>query len=251
LPRVHLFIPCVVDQFLPPIGVASRDCLSAASCEVVYDPAQTCCGQMFWNSGYPEHARDLARRFVRRFASADLVVGPSFSCVEMVRQEYADLLDDPGLRREWEALRARVFELCEFLTKMLGIRSWPGRFRARAVLHESCHMPRDPGLRDRVRNLLSSLEGLELLDPPMPECCGFGGIFFARWREVSAAIGRRRIAQLTRDAPEVLLLSEPGCILQLKTVAPPRVRVLHVAEVLAAALRAEDYPMDQGPPVEA
>lgn len=234
-----LFVPCLVDRFLPEVGLATADCLRAAGCEVRYDPGQTCCGQVFVNSGRPRDATPLARAFVRRFADSEAVVGPSWSCVDMVREGYREVLDDPGLAREWEALRPRVHEVVDFLARGYGVEGWPGRFEARAVLHWSCHMPRDEATRRHAEGLLGSVAGLSLLPRPADECCGFGGIFMATWRQVSASMGRRRLATLTRGDPDLVVLGEPGCLLQLRSVAPPRLRVLHAAEVLAASLRGE------------
>ncbi len=234
---VDLFIPCLVDQFLPEVGAATVQCLRATGCEVRYDPGQTCCGQVFQNSGQGREARAMARAFVRRFADAEVVVGPSWSCVEMVRDGYREVLDDPGLAREWEALRPRVHEVVDYLARERGLGAWPGRMRARAVLHWSCHMPRNEAVRRAAEGLLASI--LDLLPRPVDECCGFGGVFMARWREVSASMGRRRLATLTREAPDLVVVGEPGCLLQLRGVAPQGVRVLHVTEVLAASLRGE------------
>lgn len=240
---VALFIPCLVDQFLPEVGLATADCLAAVGCDVRYDPGQTCCGQVFLNSGQRRDAAHLAASFIRRFADAPAVVGPSWSCVGMVRERYGEVLQDPGLVREWESLRSRVHEVMDFLTREMGIARWPGRWRdrgldgARAVLHWSCHMPRDEAIRRAAEDLLAGVQGLTLQPRPGDECCGFGGVFLAMWREVSAAIGRRRLETLTQGDPHIVLLGEPGCLLQLRSVAPEGLRVLHVAEVLAASIR--------------
>ena len=59
--------------------------------EVDFPEEQTCCGQMHLNSGYPDEAVPLLRRFVRAFADAEVVVSPSASCVGMVRDQYPKL----------------------------------------------------------------------------------------------------------------------------------------------------------------
>ncbi len=234
--RVDLFIPCLVDQFMPEVGIATAKCLRVAGCEVRYDPGQTCCGQVLVNSGCGRQAAPLARAFIRRFADSEAVVGPSWSCVGQVRDGYGEVLDDPGLVREWEALRARVHEVVSFVTARCGVLRWPGRLDARAALHWSCHMPRDEGVRQQAEALLMSIIGLSLLPRPPDECCGFGGVFMAMWREVSVAMGRRRLEVLTQERPDLLILGEPGCLLQLRSLAPRDLRVWHMAEVLARSL---------------
>lgn len=242
---VNLFIPCLVDQFLPDIGFATAECLRIAGVEVRYDPRPTCCGQVFLNSGRMRDAARLARRFVRCFADSDAVVAPSWSCVETIRQRYGEILRDPGLVREWEALRPRISELTDFLIGACGIHRWPtparlaDPVRFRAILHWSCHMPRDEGTRRAVEGLLAGVGGVVWLPRPPDECCGFGGVFMLMWREVSAAMGQRRLRLLMQDRPDLVVLGEPGCILQMRSVAPEGVRVLHVAQLLAQAAKAD------------
>ncbi|MBL6975759.1 MAG: (Fe-S)-binding protein [Deltaproteobacteria bacterium] len=172
------------------------------------------------------------------FADSPLVVAPSGSCVHMVREKYGDLLEGRDLA-DWEDLRTRIHELTDFLTGVRGIKAWGGSYKASAVLHWSCHLPQKEHVQAGVERLLGSIPGLDLLPRPDFECCGFGGSFWALWREVSAAIGRRRIHVLSKDDPDTLLLAEPGCLLQMRLSVKESgrdIRVRHVAEVLAEAL---------------
>jgi len=194
---------------------------------------------MFLNSGMPKDAARLARRFTGLFSDAEYVVGPSGSCVRTIREAYGDLLDGTDLQ-DWESLQGRVFELTEFLTGVMGIDRWPGNLTARAALHWSCHMPLEDDLQGRVEALVNSIDGLDLVGRSPSECCGFGGVFWTMWRDVSASIGRRRLETLTREGPDTLLLAEPGCMLQMRTAVEESgrdIRVMHVAEALASALK--------------
>lgn len=236
--KASLFVPCLVDQFLPEVGLATAQCLAAAGCQVDYPDRQTCCGQAFLNSGMTRDAARLARGFVHAFADSQWVVAPSGSCVQMVRDRYGDLLEGRDLA-DWEDLRTRVFELTDFLGGNRGIEAWQGSWEGRAVLHWSCHLPQDGPVQAAVEKLLNGIDGLRLLPRPEFECCGFGGSFWALWRDVSAVIGRRRLEVLSRDDPDTLVLAEPGCLLQMRMAVKESgrdIRVLHVAEVLAEAL---------------
>ena len=51
MPRVGLFVTCLVDLFRPSIGFAAVKLLEDAGCSVVVPSAQTCCGQPAYNSG--------------------------------------------------------------------------------------------------------------------------------------------------------------------------------------------------------
>ena len=241
---VGLFIPCYVDQFYPQVGLATVTLLERLGCRVHFPEAQTCCGQPMANAGSAEAAAPLAERFLRIFEPFAYVVCPSGSCVSMVRHHYGDLL--PG-RVDVDAVGKRTFELCEFLVDVLHVTSLPGRFPHRVGLHQSCHALRELRLAsgservvarfNKVRTLLSSLEGITLVDLIRPdECCGFGGVFSVEEEAISCAMGKDRIADHEQAGAEVITGVDVSCLMHLdgllrREEKPLRVR--HVAEILA------------------
>ncbi len=91
LVRVSLFVTCLTDTLMPETGVAVVRLLERLGHSVDFPTEQTCCGQMHLNTGYRDEARQLARRFARVFADAEIVVAPSASCVGTVRDFYPTL----------------------------------------------------------------------------------------------------------------------------------------------------------------
>jgi L-lactate dehydrogenase complex protein LldE len=246
--NIALFVPCYVDQLFPRVAWASVAVLERHGCDVSFDPAQTCCGQALLNTGAPDAARPLARHFLELFARADHVVAPSASCVATVRRHYAHLL--PGDPRTADLSRVR--ELCEFLVDVLGVERAPGRFAHRVGLHPSCHGLRELHLgqgsergasevahRDPARQLLASLDGIEIVEPARPdECCGFGGAFAVGESAVSGQMGRDRVRAHRAAGAEVLTATDVSCLAHLEGVARRArepLRVLHVAEILVEA----------------
>ncbi|HEX6962357.1 MAG TPA: (Fe-S)-binding protein, partial [Lacipirellula sp.] len=117
--RIGLFIPCYIDQLYPRVGVAALRLLEHFDAgEIEFPQSQTCCGQPMANSGCADDARPVAERFVAAFRGYDYVVGPSASCVAMVRHHYEGLIADEAARDE---LAGKTFELCEFLTDVLEV----------------------------------------------------------------------------------------------------------------------------------
>ena len=108
--KVDLFIPCFVYQMMPRVGLAVATVLERLGHTCEFRAAQTCCGQPSFNSGYWDEAREVAIRAVSVFDVADAVVGPSGSCVAMMRVFYPQLLE--GTPHETAALdlAARTFE---------------------------------------------------------------------------------------------------------------------------------------------
>ena len=92
-PRVALFITCLADQFFPQVGECVVKILRRLDVEVTFNPAQTCCGQPAFNTGYRDEARTVARRVLDLYDNADYVVAPSGSCSSMVRVFYPELFE--------------------------------------------------------------------------------------------------------------------------------------------------------------
>ena len=140
--RVALFVTCLNDTLFPEAGIATVRVLERLGHDVEFPEAQTCCGQLHFNTGYQDAAATLARRFVQVFAEADVVVAPSASCVAMVREFYpylAEQMDDADLARDVRDLIPRVVELTEFLVTRLGVTEVGALFRHRVTYHPTCH----------------------------------------------------------------------------------------------------------------
>jgi L-lactate dehydrogenase complex protein LldE len=244
---VALFIPCYVDQLYPAVGLATARVLERLGVKVEFPEAQTCCGQPMANAGATAEAAPLARHYLDVFERYERVVCPSGSCTAMVRHHYHDLL--PGDPRV-ETVASRTYELCEFITDVLGVSRIEGRYPRKVGLHQSCHGLRELRLGtgsermvepwNKVRALVGSLGGIQLVDLARPdECCGFGGLFSLDEVAVSGAMGRDRIADHAQAGAEVVTSVDMSCLMHLEGVARrgrSPLQFLHVAQVLDAAM---------------
>jgi L-lactate dehydrogenase complex protein LldE len=95
-PKVALFATCYNDTVWPGTPIATVKVLERLGCEVVFPEAQTCCGQIFTNTGYADEAIPLVRGFVDTFGGYDYVVAPSGSCVGAIREQHHDLAERAG-----------------------------------------------------------------------------------------------------------------------------------------------------------
>ncbi|MCC2672126.1 MAG: cysteine-rich domain protein, partial [Armatimonadetes bacterium] len=121
---ISLFITCYNDALFPQTGRAVVAVLERLGHTVEFRSAQTCCGQMHFNSGYRKDALSLMRHFVEVFHDAEVVCCPSSSCVSMMREYYPSLAASTGdaeLIRRVDALLPRVFEFSELLVDKLGV----------------------------------------------------------------------------------------------------------------------------------
>ena len=110
--RVALFITCFNDTLFPNVGIATTRLLERLGLTMDFPEAQTCCGQMHFNTGYQRETIPLLRHFVEVFGSAEVIVAPSASCVGMVGDLYlkaAALSRDKRLVEAIEQLIPRVY----------------------------------------------------------------------------------------------------------------------------------------------
>ena len=93
--------------------------------------------------------------------------------------------------------------------------------------------------RDKVRELLSGIDGLELVRLERPdECCGFGGAFSIDEEAVSCRMGRDRVQDHERAGAEVITAGDMSCLMHLQGLIRrdrKPLRILHLAELLAEA----------------
>ncbi|MGS2647001.1 heterodisulfide reductase-related iron-sulfur binding cluster [Streptosporangium sp. LJ11] len=271
--RVALFITCVNDTLFPGTGRAVVTLLRRLGCDVEFPRAQTCCGQMHVNTGYPEEGRRLARHFVDVFAGYDAVVAPSGSCAAMVREQYPRLArtsttpamagsGTPGglitrttgttgtteaaaageasdsFAAEVAEMAPKVHDLSEFLVDVLGVTDVGAYFPHRVTYHPTCHSMRILRVGDRPTRLLEQVRGLELVPlPGADECCGFGGTFAVKNPAISAAMCADKVHNVATTGAEVLCAADNSCLMHIGgTLKRQRtgVRIMHLAEILAA-----------------
>ncbi|MGD0061823.1 MAG: LUD domain-containing protein [Streptosporangiaceae bacterium] len=94
--RIGLFVTCLTDTLYPGTGQAVVAVLERLGHQVEYPAAQTCCGQMHFNTGYRREATPMARGFVKAFGGFEAVVTPSASCASMVREYFPALAAEAG-----------------------------------------------------------------------------------------------------------------------------------------------------------
>lgn len=241
---VGLFIPCYVNQFYPQAAVATLQLLQKLGVTVVYPPKQTCCGQPMANAGFEHLTGECNDHFLATFSEFEYVVAPSASCVLHLKQHLHSLNDQA------DRVRARIYELVEFLTDVLKVENLNARFPHRVGIHQSCHGLRGLYLAQmselnappfsKPAHLLSMVDGLELVDLDRPdECCGFGGTFCVAEEAVSVKMGKDRVTDHTNSGAEYITSADLSCLMHLEGILHRQkstLKTLHIAEILNATL---------------
>jgi len=243
--RVALFVTCLVDFFRPTIGFAAVKLLEEAGCAVEVPRAQTCCGQPAYNSGDRADAQAIALQLLNALDGYDHVVAPSGSCAGMIRRHYPELFaSDPAVLPRAQELAARTWELVSFLVDICGMQAVTARWGRQVTYHDACSGLRELGVKAQPRRLLASVDGLGLSELPGAEvCCGFGGTFCIKYRDISDKMVSDKEADIVASGAEAVLAGDLGCLLNIAGKLHRRgrrIEVRHIAEVLAGMT--EDVP---------
>lgn len=239
--RISLMVTCLVDGLFPEVGQAMVRLLRRLGHVVEVPAVQTCCGQAHINSGYGPAVLGVVRHHVAAFATAEVVVAPSASCVGSVRHQYAALArqaGDDALAAEADALAARTFELSELLVDVLGVVDVGAYYPHTVTWHPTCHSLRALKVGDRPSRLLDAVEGLRLVElPDADQCCGFGGTFALKNGPVSSAMLADKLRNIVVTGAQACAASDASCLMQIGGGLHRHghdVRTVHLAEILAS-----------------
>ncbi len=238
--RVQLMATCLCDAFYDDVARATVEVLEYLGCTVEFPEAQTCCGQPAFNAGDWPASRTVVRHAVRAFSGDVPVIVPSGSCAAMLLHGAPlEFANDTDLA-EVKALGRRTWELADFIVHALGVRTWPGRYEARAALHRACHA-RGTRSSEAIETLLGSIEGLTVLPIGDGEqCCGFGGTFAVSFPNVSSSMGTLKLEHISATQPDVVVSGDMSCLMHLGGLAGRQgvpIVGLHFAQVLRDALK--------------
>jgi L-lactate dehydrogenase complex protein LldE len=237
-----LFVPCLVDLFLPEIGDACLEVLRRMDLAPIYHPEQTCCGQPALHAGYVRKAKDSAKHFIEVFGEDEAVVCPSGSCVCTVKDRYPQVLqDEPDWLRRAEELAPRVYEFSQYIVDVLGAEGVGASYEGKVAYHESCRVLNGLGVSAQPKKLIQAVKGVELVPMQGAQvCCGFGGEFSTNYPEISEALVSEKAANYLASGADLLVACDPGCLLNingyLKRQHPDK-EAVHIASFLAKGVR--------------
>jgi L-lactate dehydrogenase complex protein LldE len=125
------------------------------------------------------------------------------------------------------------------------VRNVGARRETTVTYHDSCSGLRELGIREQPRALLSSIEGLKLVEMKDADvCCGFGGTFCVKYSDISNAIVGKKTESIDAAGAGTVLAGDLGCLMNMAGKLKREgssVEARHVAEVLAG--------MDETPPI--
>lgn len=235
---VQLFVPCFIDQLYPQVAFNTIKILEKAGCEVKYNTNQTCCGQPAFNAGFWGESKDVCTKFVQDFDTADYIVSPSASCTGFVRNNFGKLFENNAFQSPAKKVTNQIFELAEFLVKVLNITDLGAEFNAKVTFHDSCAALRECNIKEEPRKLLAAVKGLSLVEmKDTTTCCGFGGSFAVKYDNISVAMADQKIDNAIATEAEYIVSTDTSCLMHLEgriNFNGQDIKIIHLADILAS-----------------
>jgi L-lactate dehydrogenase complex protein LldE len=236
--NVQLFIPCFVDQLFPATAFNTIRVLEKAGCTVTYNTNQTCCGQPAFNAGFWDEAKSVCSKFLKDFSGSEYIVSPSASCAGFVRNYYGKLFENSSLHHDVQDAGKRIYELSEFLVKVLKVEDFGAALSGKATYHDSCAGLRECKIKEEPRKLLSHVKGLKLSEMNDVEtCCGFGGTFAVKFEAISVAMGEQKVEHALATGAEYIISTDLSCLMHLQGYINHKgykLQTMHMADVLTS-----------------
>lgn len=238
--KVAVFIPCFIDQVFPQTAWNMINILEKSGVTVEYNPKQTCCGQMAFNSGFWHECKEMGEKFLRDFSGNQLIVAPSASCVGMVRNYYGELFHNSSLHLEYKQIQKNIYEFTDFMINVLKINSTGAIFEKVITYHDACAALREYGIKNEPRELLNNVKGLQIKEMKDSDvCCGFGGTFSVKFEEISTAMAEQKIKNAMDTGAEYIVSTEASCLMHLQGFIQKHklpIQTMHIADVLAQGI---------------
>jgi Fe-S oxidoreductase/predicted DNA-binding protein with PD1-like motif len=247
--KVMLWPDTFTNQFHPDVGKAAIEVLEHAGWEVELPPAHLCCGLTWISTGQLDTAKKRLQATIAALAehlhAGGLVVGLEPSCLAVFRSDASELLGDD---LDAERLRHQSLTLAELLLdhtpgwippKLGGVHGF-------AQVH--CHQHAVLGWDADAKLLDASGAMIERLDSG---CCGLAGNFGfeAGHFDISKACAEQVLLPSIRESSpdDVVLADGFSCRTQIHELNGSSKEALHLAELLARALRGEQASSNNEP----
>nr|MBC8244477.1 (Fe-S)-binding protein [Verrucomicrobiota bacterium] len=149
--------------------------------------------------------------------------------------EYGELLkDDPTWAERAAAFSAKVKDLVTWLDDSRFTVSGSGE---KVTYHDACHLCHAQGISVEPRDLVKAKSGggfVELAESDL--CCGSAGSYNLTEPEMANRLQQRKVRNIIDSGAEVVVTTNPGCLLQIQTglrkAGAEHIRAVHIADYL-------------------
>lgn len=219
--NVALFNGCLSKQIDPKVVSASINLLNRLGYGVYVPEQQVCCGALHLHEGDITQAAKFAKDNIKAFNQQNNIA----AVVSLVNGCTSQLKEYPKLQEysqpeKTESFTSEVKDIVEFLAEI----NWPENIKfkpasKKVALQIPCSLQNILRAEDKLLTLISLIPDLSP-DIIYNRCCGAAGSYFLRHPKLSDPLKEEAITQLCQNSPDLIISSNLGCALQLKSGLP-------------------------------
>jgi len=235
---IGFFLGCVMSLIFTDASRATIQLLSSLGYRVITPRNQVCCGAPNMLGGDLDGLQEAARTNVEIFGGyqVDFIVTDCGGCGAELKK-YGHHIDGEAAM----AFSAKVRDISQLLALHADeLRGQLKPLDLKVTYHDPCHIAHCQGIRKEPRDLLRLIPGLMFKELDAADaCCGSAGTYNISKPEMSDRILQRKLDTVRASGAQVLVTSNPGCLLQLKKGLAdqlPGVRLMHLTELLALSM---------------
>ncbi len=228
--KIAYFLGCGMEMFFPEAAADTVRILNTFSKVQLVD--NVCCGLPHISHGLQKDFFELAKKNIRLFQDADVVVSDCASCSSTLKHIAAFFSEESAWVEEAEKFSEKVMSLSEFLVKA-GYRP-EYRAEVKITFHEPCHLGRGQGVKMQPRELLKAAGNfIEMNGADV--CCGGSGSFYTDYPEISNAVLEKKRFNIEESQAQIVVSECPICLIQLNKAAQKsgnKFQAMHISQVI-------------------
>ena len=228
--KVAYFRGCGMEMMFPEASAETLAILSTVTHPLVRD--NVCCGLPHLAHGLRKDFLALAKKNIRLYEDADIVVADCASCSGTLKHLASYFEGDDAWHSRAAAFSRKVMDLTEYLVK---VDYKPRRkIDATFTFHDPCHLVRGQGIKKQPRDLLKATGSfVEMKEADM--CCGGAGSFHMDYPDIASQILERKRKNIEATKAAIVVTACPGCLIQLTKAAKAggdKFRAMHISQVI-------------------
>ena len=235
--KVAMLNGCVMPLLFGDVNEATVRVLRRNGCDVVFPPAQICCGALNIHNGETTAAKRMARQNIDAFLAAgvDAIIVNAAGCGAAMKEYDYLLRDDPLYAEKAKRFGSLVKDASEFIAD-LGLVGTLAPLEMTVTYQDPCHLAHGQRVRNQPRKLLQAIPGIKFIEMEGSDrCCGSAGIYNITHPDMSQHLLKEKMQFIAATGAEAVVAPNPGCMLQLRYGAQqygPKIKVYHLLDLL-------------------
>ena len=231
--RVALLTGCAQAVLAPEINAATTRLLARAGVAVAPAPGEGCCGSLLHHMGREAQAHAQMRAVIDAWTplidqGLEAIVITTSGCGATIKDYGALLANDPAYADKAARVAALARDVTEYVAGLDLAFAAPKPLVV--AYHAACTLQHAQKIVEPPKALLRRA-GFQVRNPAEAHlCCGSAGTYNILHPETAVALRGRKVANLERLKPDVIVAGNIGCLTQIASgTATP---VVHTIELL-------------------